>query len=443
MHVLIVGLHESAADISSLIRSRGHTVVTPNSTPAATNSENTLEADLILIVGTEGLQEVAAENHEYAKQRVCLAHASLSHMIHDAIHIDDLFNDLDDLSTRLPFIERRVGIRDVKEREFAAVFHSTVDGIILIDERGTIESVNRSAEEIFGYSAKELKGTNVSILMPMPHSERHDDYIRNYLETGTAKIIGIGREVTGRRKNGDLFPMDLGVSEIRKHGKIFFTGIVRDISERRRLEHEVLRISEQERRRIGQDLHDGLGQMLTGIGLISQNMGREMQKENSHFADRAREITDLIREADQMARNLAHGLVQVELEGDGLTAALRNLCKNAERFFDVTCTLEIEGDIHVDDSSAASNIYRITQEAISNAVKHGQAGVITVSATDQEGALEITINDDGIGFPATSSEDRGMGVDIMGYRARVIGGRLTIDRRPEGGTRVRCVLSSE
>ncbi len=443
MQVLIIGSNTSTEGISSLVRSRGHTVLEVNGGPACAPGKKTLDADLILIVGTEGLVDNLGGGYEYEKQRVCLAHASLAHMIHDAVHIDDLFSGLDDLAERLPFIERRVGIREMKEREFAAVFHSTVDGIILIDDRGIIESFNRSAEVVFGYTSAEVKGRNVSMLMPMPHRERHDDYIRNYVETGVAKIIGIGREVTGRRKNGVLFPMDLGVSEIRRHGKTYFTGVVRDISERRRLEHEVLRISEQERRRIGQDLHDGLGQMLTGIGLISQNMTREMQKEDSRFAERAQEITELIRESDQMARNLAHGLIQVELEGDGLTAGLRNLCRNAERLFDVACTLEINGDIRVDDSSAASNLYRITQEAVSNAVKHGQANLVTVSVTDLGRALEITIDDDGIGFPDTLSEDRGMGVDIMGYRARVIGGILTIERRPDGGTRVRCVLSPE
>lgn len=442
MQVLVIGSSETAAAIADLLTSRGHSVADYGRGVAIAPSENLPDADLILIADTHGLKESVAAGYDPEKQRVCLAHASLAHMIHDAVHIDDLFNSLEDLELRIPFIERRVGIREMKEREFAAVFHSTVDGIILINERGIIESFNGSAEDIFEYARDEVLGHNVSMLMPMPHRERHDDYIRNYLETGHAKIIGIGREVTGRKKSGELFPMDLGVSEIRRNGKTYFTGVVRDISERRRLEHEVLRISEQERRRIGQDLHDGLGQMLTGIGLITQNMAREMQKEDSRFTDRALEITELLRESDQMARNLAHGLIQVELEGEGLTAALRNLCRNAERLFGVDCVLEISGDIHMNDSSAASNLHRITQEAVSNAVKHGQANTVTVSVTQQDSALEITIDDDGIGFPKTLSEDRGMGVDIMGYRARVIGGTLTIDRRPEGGTRVRCVLSS-
>ncbi|PIQ63634.1 MAG: histidine kinase [Bacteroidetes bacterium CG12_big_fil_rev_8_21_14_0_65_60_17] len=443
MQVLIIGSNESAEGISELVSSRGHAVREIYDSPAGEFEEDTLDADLILITETHGLVDALGQKNEYERQRVCLAHTSLAQVIHDDVRIDDLFNGLDDLKNRLPFIERRVGIREMKEREFAAVFHSAIDGIIVIDERGIVESLNNSAERIFGYSREEVLGRNVSMLMPMPHSERHDDYIRNYQETGVAKIIGIGREVTGRRKGGELFPMDLGVSEFRKHGRTYFTGVVRDISERRRLEHEILRISEQERRRIGQDLHDGLGQMLTGIGLISQNMARELKKEESRFAGRAQEITELVREADQMARNLAHGLIQVELEGDGLSAALRRLCRNAERFFDVECVLEVDGNVRLEDSSAASNIYRITQEAVSNAVKHGQARVITVSVTNHDHALEITIDDDGIGFPETLSEDRGMGVDIMGYRARVIGGTLTIDRRPDGGTRVRCILSPE
>ena len=182
--------------------------------------------------------------------------------------------------------------------------------------------------------------------------------------------------------------------------------------------------------------------MLTGIGLICQNLARQLSAKDSPHAEDLHEITDLIREADAMARNLARGLVQVELEGDGLKAALRTLCQNAERFFDVTCSLDISGELTLGDSGAASNLYRIAQEAISNAVKHGRASEIKVTVRRSGTMLELVIDDNGIGFPKTLSEDRGMGVDIMGYRARVIGGMLSIRAHPKGGTTVRCVVSS-
>jgi PAS domain S-box-containing protein len=114
-----------------------------------------------------------------------------------------------------------------------AILQTAVEGIITIDERGIVESINPAAEAIFGYSAGEVVGQNVSMLMPSPDREEHDRYLANYLRTGKAKIIGIGREVTGQRKDGTAFPMDLAVSEVRLADRRLFTGFVRDISERK------------------------------------------------------------------------------------------------------------------------------------------------------------------------------------------------------------------
>ncbi|MEQ9103682.1 MAG: PAS domain S-box protein [Rhodothermales bacterium] len=441
MHVLVVGDSRMAGEVVDAMSQAGHLVAAAGSLDGIEQA-NPLDCDLVVIVDLPDAAGLVDTALGVAHSRVCLAFGSLSEQFSNVDAIDDLFYSVDHLVQRLPFIERRVGIRDIRQREYAALFETTVDGIIIIDSKGIIQSYNRAAASIFGYEAEEVIGRNVSMLMPNPHREQHDEYVNNYLRTGQARIIGIGREVNGLRKDGTTFPMDLAVSEVRKHGDVFFTGVVRDITERRRLESEILRISEQERRRIGQDLHDGLGQMLTGIGLITQNLARQMEAQGSALAGDLFEITQLVRDADQLARNLARGLVQVELEGDGLLAALRILCKNAERMFDVSITLESQGDLSLDDSGMASNLYRIAQEAISNAVKHGRASRISVRLAKKGHAVELAVEDDGVGFPKKLSADRGMGVDIMGYRARVIGGSLSIRSRPSGGTAVKCVVSS-
>ncbi|MDB5336652.1 MAG: Histidine kinase [Planctomycetaceae bacterium] len=143
-------------------------------------------------------------------------------------------------------------VRDISERKRAenalldseartrAVLNAAVDAIITIDERGLIESMNPASEKLFGYSAPEMVGQNVNILMPAPYTDEHDGYLRNYLTTGVKKIIGIGREVVGKRKNGSTFPMDLAVSEVLLEGRRLFTGIVRDITERKRAENALL-----------------------------------------------------------------------------------------------------------------------------------------------------------------------------------------------------------
>ncbi|MCK5366036.1 MAG: PAS domain S-box protein, partial [Gammaproteobacteria bacterium] len=130
-----------------------------------------------------------------------------------------------------------------REARLSAILDTAVDGIITIDESGIIESVNTATERIFGYSGDELVGNNITMLMPSPYREKHDGYIARYLGTGEPRIIGIGREAEGQHKDGRRFPIDLSVSEVRVGGSRLFTGLVRDISARRRAEDEARRWS--------------------------------------------------------------------------------------------------------------------------------------------------------------------------------------------------------
>ena len=155
-------------------------------------------------------------------------------------------------------------VRSQTERELAdaverlrSVVNNVVDGIITIDQRGTVTTFNAAAERIFGYSASEVVGNNVKMLMPEPYHGEHDRYIADYLRTGLAKIIGIGREVTGRRKDGSTFPMDLAVSDFRLGNERFFTGIVRDITQRKQAEAE-LRQAEERMRSVVNHVVDGI-----------------------------------------------------------------------------------------------------------------------------------------------------------------------------------------
>jgi signal transduction histidine kinase len=234
--------------------------------------------------------------------------------------------------------------------------------------------------------------------------------------------------------------MDLAVSEVQLGDRQLFTGIVRDISERRKLEKEILNISEQERRRIGQDLHDGLGQMLTGIGLLGQNVARQLESEDHALAGDVAEITDLIKEADQYARDLARGLTPVDVDANGLSQALQRLSDNAVRLFDVPCTFEEVGTALVHDSTTATHLYRIAQEAVSNAVRHGDATQITIILASGPDQIRVRIQDDGIGFDPKEVDGPGMGIHIMNYRARIVGGNLEINTDPGDGTTVTCTL---
>lgn len=328
-------------------------------------------------------------------------------------------------------------LRDSAER-LRAILETAVEGIITIDERGIIESANASAETIFGYKAREIIGKNVSILMPSPHRQQHDAYLSNYRHTGHAKIIGIGREVSGRRKDGSVFPMDLSVSEVRLADRRLFTGFIRDITERKRLEKEILEVSDREQRRIGYDLHDGLCQHLAGIELKSQVLEQKLGKRSKAAAARLGEIAKDVRDAIGHTRSLARGLSPVMLESEGLASALQELAVNTENIFNVSCHFEFEELVQIHDLAVATNLFRIAQEAVSNAIKHGKAKLISINLESVRGQIILRVSDNGAGFPEKSPRQKGMGLRIMQSRAGMISGTLAIERRAAGGVMVTC-----
>lgn len=324
------------------------------------------------------------------------------------------------------------------ESKSKTILETIADGIITINEAGNILSFNKAAENIFGYTVDEVIGKKIGILMPAPYREEHNGYLNRYLKTGERKIIGTGREVEGLRNDGTIFPMDLSVSEASWGGTRIFTGIVRDITERRRLEQEVLRVGDMERQRIGQELHDSLGQMLTGISLLSKNLADRLMANSLPGADEVEEIAGLVKEADSFTRNLAHTLVPVEIENEGLTLALEKLSRQTSSFPSVHCAYEDEYGMLIENRIAALHLYRIAQEAVHNAIKHGHAQNILIHISIDNELLVLRVEDDGIGFETNNQFTRGMGLRLMKYRSRVLGGELHLCRTPEQKTRVEC-----
>lgn len=200
-------------------------------------------------------------------------------------------------------------------------------------------------------------------------------------------------------------------------------------------------MSDIERRRIGQDLHDGLGQMLTGIGLIANGLARRLESKQDPLAPEMAEIAGMVREADQYARALARGLVPVEIELGGLNGALERLSENAQRLFGITCSLSVRGTYAVEDLDVAMHIYRIAQESVSNAVRHGHANTVRIVLSLSEEQIRLRVQDNGSGFVHDPHDlPRGMGLRIMHYRANILGGALEIRSVPGEGTTVTCTV---
>jgi two-component system CheB/CheR fusion protein len=331
--------------------------------------------------------------------------------------------------------EIEMALRDSDER-LRAILHTAVEGIITIDERGLIESVNPAACKLFGYSPREMVGHNVSVLMPEPYSSEHGHYLSNYVHTGKGKIIGIGREVTGRRKDGSLFPMDLSVGEVRLTGERFFTGIVRDITERKRLEKEILEISDREQRRIGHDLHDDLCQHLAAIGLMSEVLEHKLK--GSPEAGQARRIAERVQAAIEKTRTMARGLSPLEMESSDLVTALSELASNARKTFSIDCRFRAEIQVPIKDAAVSTHLYRIAQEALGNAIRHGHADEVTIALDARGSEAILSIADNGDGIPEAKERGQGMGLRTMKYRAGMIGGVLEIGSHNGGGTIVSC-----
>ncbi len=330
-------------------------------------------------------------------------------------------------------------LRESEER-IRAILNTAADAIITIDQKGIITGVNLATERMFGYAKTELIGQNVKTLMPPPYFEAHDSFIARYLETGEARIIGIGREVQACRKDGTVFPVALAVRQIEPLR--LFTGIIRDISQRHYLQKQILEIAAEEQRRIGHDLHDDEGQELTGLALSMDTLVTLLKRESRPEVAIARHLLDDLKRTMQKVRWLSRGLNPVEVDPEGLMAALESLAKRTSDLHSINCVFTCTKPVHFSSTNTATHLYRIAQEATNNAIRHGQAHNIQILLEEKDKLITLQIKDDGIGIDlANADQTEGLGLRIMRYRADLIHAKFTIEPLPKSGTLVSCTFN--
>lgn len=355
--------------------------------------------------------------------------------------------------------QRTQALRE-KHDHLQAIWNSAFDAIITIDSQGLIETVNQAAEKMFGHSNSELIGQNVKMLMPSPYREEHDGYLRHYRETGHARILNTPRELVARRKNGTTFPIDLSVTQVDHSG--YFTGVIRDISERKELQQHVLESADEEQRRIGLELHDGIGQELTGLSLLAGTLlklvtgvpGEETEGKAVRPLDEAdvtqmrtivQKLNQRLSETHRHVQQLSHGIMPVQVDAEALRSAMEELAASTSTPA-VRCRFDCPRPVMPLNNTTATHLYRIAQEAVNNALRHSQADAICISLRQSENQIILEVIDNGVGIDAaesrvdTSCHARGMGLRTMQYRAGMIGGTLHVERREAGGTSVRCAL---
>lgn len=227
----------------------------------------------------------------------------------------------------------------------------------------------------------------------------------------------------------------------REDGRPWFIhGVGFDITERKQLEEAILEISAQEQRRIAQDLHDGLGQHLTGIAFMSKVLEQKLQDDQVPESKEAAQIVQMVNQAIDYTRQLARGLHPVAVEGPGLMVALKKWASEVEELFRIRCLFLCERPVLIHDVTVATHLYRIAQEAANNAIRHGNPSQIVISLSARSGTGTLTIEDDGCGFSKNPSKPPGVGLSIMNYRADMVGGSLRVLPNEGPGVTVTCMF---
>lgn len=338
------------------------------------------------------------------------------------------------------------------ERQMAAILDTVMDAVITISEDGIVQTFNAASEKMFGYTAEEMIGNYVNMLMPEPYRGEHDNYIRRYLDTGEAHVIGIDREVTARRKDGTTFPISLVINKVDHMG--FFTGILRDLSETRALQQEILEIATKEQQRISEDLHDGIGQELTGIALMSDGLLSRIERifemtqldssESQKLHDIALRINEGAQRARKQLRKAVKGLAPFDEGSRTLALALKHMADMLNEWNNEEVIADVDTTIELQDVAVATNIYRIAQESANNALKHAKACHVQIVLKRFRNDFVLEVTDDGEGIAsentAPDANSGGAGLEIMKHRARLVGATLTVTANQDSGTKVRCVF---
>jgi len=307
---------------------------------------------------------------------------------------------------------------------------NAADTLLLVDTDLRVRFINRDFREL---SVQDIVGQEISVLIPQPARDNVLMKLREVLATGDTTTfefaVGSGEE-THYYEGRAVLVSEEGVE----------TGIsiaICDYTERKRLEREILDVSSRERHAIGRDLHDGLGQELTGVSLMLRSLATHLERECPQSLERVNEIAEVVKQSVETARGLARGLLPVTTDG-GLPEALYALAdRNSEVYgLEVECRVEMAPDVKLSETTA-SHLYRIAQEALTNAVRHGSATAVTMNLKVTPARFQLRVADNGVGVGESRQSSGGMGLKIMKYRASMLGAMFEIVPNHPRGTVVR------
>jgi PAS domain S-box-containing protein len=325
------------------------------------------------------------------------------------------------------------------ERErnlFSAVLDTVGALVAVLTPSGAIVRLNRMCEQVGGYTSEGVRGRFLWELFPVA------DEARGFRSLLAGLRPGQQREYESDWVTGDgsrrRIAWSITILPAADTAPAYVISSGTDITERKRMEKALLEISGREQRQIGQDLHDGLGQQLTGIAFMSKVLAQQLAEDEARQAPHAAKIVHLVNDAINRTRQLARGLLPVFSDSDGLMSALGQYAAEVEDLFTVACRFQCSTPILIHDIGTATHLYHIAQEAVNNALKHGGPGHIEIALSQEDGTGSLTIRDDGTGIPELSNFSGGLGLRIMSYRANMIGGSMEIRRGVPRGTVIAC-----
>lgn len=322
----------------------------------------------------------------------------------------------------------------------AQALGSTSQMVGIMDCSSRLTYANESLLTKFGLNANEALGQEgLGLLHPGLSTES------KRLILGQAGVGGWKGDLIGRNSDGTEFPVSATLSPVQLKGgtDLDYVLIEEDITERRRLEQEVLDISDRERQAVSRDLHDGLCQDLMAISLKSARLAKRLADGAGESSEEVKTINSLLTHAVKSARNMARGLRPIGDDSLGLCEALNELAEHARRLHSTEIVVDIPDEIPVHSQAVSEQLYRIAQEAMNNACKHAKAKKVSITLKRMNSFLLLMLKDDGVGLSNQENSEGGMGLDIMKYRANSINADLHFNSVRGKGTVVSCAVSME
>ncbi|MDB6121678.1 MAG: hypothetical protein JWQ71_671 [Pedosphaera sp.] len=341
------------------------------------------------------------------------------------------------VQTQTKLIRQKLEDEAALEERYLNLFENANDMVYTHDLHGRITSINKTGERLLERRREEILSQNIIDMVAQEQRAQAQQWLDQVIKGVPLPAV----EWDFASARGQRVKLEISTRLIEEDGRfVEVEGIARDITERKRLEREILEISNREQRRIGHDLHDGVCQQLAGIAFMTETLADRLQEKGVSESTQAERISSLINSAISQTRGVARGLFPVRLEENGLASALEELAANASELFKVTCRFVSEEPPAAVDNEVALHLYYIVLEAVANASKHGKARNVTITLEPVRDRYTLSVRDDGEGFSSSASPHTGMGIRIMHYRARVIGAILTLQSQPGCGTQVICLF---